>query len=344
MSKRANPALIGVFVMTALAVVVAVVVYIGSAGFGSNWYQFKIYFQGNAAGLQVGAPVVLKGVTIGRVTSIQVGLYPEAEDFIVPVEIQIDENKILTPGRRVEELILAELVRQGLRARLDLQSILTGQLRVELGFFPDTEAKYRGRKPRYPEIPSIPSTLETLKAALEEFPIEELAAATVRIVNGLDRLVNSPNMEQILDDVQQSAANVRSITGSFEKRAEPLAENIDITVTEISRLVGEARIIIDSVGGDLKLATADARVLMNDLQSNVDPAIDEFRGAVRSAQSAFDSADRAFKSADELIGKESTLRHEFLTLMKNLSEAARSLKIMVDYLERHPDALIRGKR
>ncbi len=344
MSKRANPALIGVFVMTALAVVVAVVVYIGSAGFGSNWYQFKIYFQGNAAGLQVGAPVVLKGVTIGRVTSIQVGLYPEAEDFIVPVEIQIDENKILTPGRRVEELILAELVRQGLRARLDLQSILTGQLRVELGFFPDTEAKYRGRKPRYPEIPSIPSTLETLKAALEEFPIEELAAATVRIVNGLDRLVNSPNIEQILDDVQQSAANVRSITGSFEKRAEPLAENIDITVTEISRLVGEARIIIDSVGGDLKLATADARVLMNDLQSNVDPAIDEFRGAVRSAQSAFDSADRAFKSADELIGKESTLRHEFLTLMKNLSEAARSLKIMVDYLERHPDALIRGKR
>jgi paraquat-inducible protein B len=278
------------------------------------------------------------------VTSIQVGLYPEAEDFIVPVEIQIDENKILTPGRRVEELTLAELVRQGLRARLDLQSILTGQLRVELGFFPDTEAKYRGRKPRYPEIPSIPSTLETLKAALEEFPIEELAAATVRIVNGLDRLVNSPKIEQILDDVQQSAANVRSITGSFEKRAEPLAENIDITVKEINRLVAESRIIIDSVGGDLKLATADARVLMNDLQSNVDPAIGEFRGAVRSAQSAFDSADRAFKSADELIGKESTLRHEFLTLMKNLSEAARSLKIMVDYLERHPDALIRGKR
>ncbi len=344
MSKRANPALIGVFVMTALAVLITVVVYVGSAGFGGNWYHFSIYFQGSAAGLQVGAPVVLKGVTIGRVTSIQVGLYPEAEDFIVPVEIQIDENKILTPGRRVGELTLARLVEQGLRARLDLQSILTGQLRVELGFFPDTEAKYRGRKPEFSEIPSIPSTLETLKAALEEFPIEELAASTVRVVTGLDHLINSPKIEQILDDVQLAAANVRSITGTFEKRAEPLVENIDSTVTEINQLVGETRIVIDSVGGDLKLATADARILMSDLQSNVNPAIGEFRVAMKSAQSAFDSADSAFKSADDLIGKESTLRHEFLTLMKNLSEAARSLKIMVDYLERHPDALIRGKR
>ena len=344
MSKRANPALIGGFVIAALAILVAVVVYMGSAGFGSNWYQFSIYFQGSAAGLQIGAPVVLKGVTIGRVTSIQVGLYPEAEDFIVPVEIQIDETKILTPGRRVEELTLAELVRQGLRARLDLQSILTGQLRVELGFFPDTEATYRGRKSRFPEIPSIPSTLETLKAALEEFPIEELAAATVRIVNGLDQLVNSPKLGQILDDVQLSAANVRSITDTLDKRVEPLAENIDITVTEVNRLVGEARIIIDSVGGDVKLAAADARVLMSELQSNVDPAIAEFRGALKSAQSAFDSADSAFESADDLIGKESTMRHELLVLLKNLSEAARSLKIMVDYLERHPDALIRGKR
>ena len=344
MSKRVNPALIGGFVITALTIVVAVVVYMGSAGFGSNWYQFSIYFQGSAAGLQIGAPVVLKGVTIGRVTSIQVGLYPEAEDFIVPVEIQIDETKILTPYRTAEEISLDQLIQQGLRARLDLQSILTGQLRVELGFFPDTEVKFRGLKPAFPEIPSIPSTLETLKAALEDFPIEELTAAVVRVVSGLDKLINSPKVEQILDDVQLAAANVRSITDTLDNRVEPLAENIDITVTEINRLVGEARLIIDSVGGDVELTIADARLLMSDLRTNINPTIGEFRGAMKSARSAFDSADSAFRSADGLIGKESTLRHELQVLLKNLSEAARSLKIMVDYLERHPDALIRGKR
>lgn len=344
MSRRANPALVGGFVATALAILTAAAVYLGAARFGGNWYNFSIYFEGSAAGLQIGAPVVLKGVTIGTVTSIQVGFYPEEEDFIVPVEIRVDSDKILLPEGASEDFTVSQLIEQGLRARLDLQSILTGQLRVDLGFFPDTEVQYRGRPARYPEIPSIPSALETLRQALEEFPARELAASVLRIVNGLDKVVNSPRIAQILDDLQAAIADIRALAESLERRTGPLAENADLTVREIRQLVAETRSLVDRLGEDLEASTEDARLLMENLRSSADPALADFRAAMGSAQSAFKAADSAFRTAEGMIGKESAVRHEILTLLKNLSEAARSLKIMADYLERHPDALIRGKR
>ena len=344
MSRRANPALVGGFVATALGILTVAAVYLGAARFGGNWYNFSIYFEGSAAGLQVGAPVVLKGVNIGTVTSIQVGFYPEEEDFIVPVEIRVDRDKILLPGDASEEFTVSRLIEQGLRARLDLQSILTGQLRVDLGFFPGTDVQYRGRPARYPEIPAIPSALETLRQALEEFPTRELAASVIRIVKGLDKLVNSPRIEQIIEDLQASIADMRALVNNLETRAGPLADNVDGTVAELRGLVRETRGLVDRVGEDLEASTADARLLIGSLRSNVDPAVVEFREALGSAQSAFETAESAFKAAEEMIGQESAVRHEIVTLLNNLSDAARSLKIMADYLERHPDALIRGKR
>ncbi len=344
MSRRANPTLVGGFVAVALALIVGSAVYLGSARFGGDWYNFSVYFEGSAAGLQVGAPVVLKGVTIGSVTNIQVGFYPEEEDFIVPVDIQIDKDKIRLPGEVVEDFTLSKLTDQGLRARLDLQSILTGQLRVELGFFPDTQVQYRGRPARYPEIPSIPSAMETLRQALETFPTRDLAASVVRIVNGLDELVNSPQIGRMLDDLQAAIADVRNLTSTLEQAAEPLVGNIDGTFTEVGLLARDARQTLAALDEDLKQATSDARALVGDLRTSAEPAMDEFRGAARSARSAFDSAGRTFDSAGDLVGRESALRHELMTLMRDLSDAARSLKVMADYLERHPDALIRGKR
>ncbi|MCP4288506.1 MAG: MCE family protein [Gammaproteobacteria bacterium] len=347
MSKRANPALIGVFVLAALAILVATIIYFGSGKYGDNWYRFDVYFQGNAAGLQVGAPVVLKGVTIGQVSSVQVGFYPEDEDFIVPVVIDIDRDRILWTENFINEKgkeSLQKLIQQGLRARLDLQSIVTGQLRVNLGFFPKTEVVYRGRDGVHPEIPTIPSAMDELINALEGFPIAKLAATSLRIAEGLDRLINSPKLTNILDELHAATSDVRQILGSLEKQAIPAGEKISALMEEVRALVQNGRGFMESLQSNLDNISGDTRSLIHNLDSGLKPAIIDIRQAADSAESAFRAADNTFNSANEMIGSESPLRHELLTLMRNLTDAARSLKIMADYLERHPDALIRGKR
>lgn len=347
MSKRANPALIGVFVIAALAILIATIIYFGSGKYGGNWYRFSVYFQGSAAGLQVGAPVVLKGVSIGQVSSVQVGFYPEDEDFIVPVVIDIDGDKILWTEDFIAQngtKTLKNLIEQGLRARLDLQSIVTGQLRVNLGFFPGTELVFRGRDGGHPEIPSIPSAMEELISALQEFPIEKLATSSLRIVEGLDRLINSPKITGILDELHAATTDVRHMVTSLEKQAVPAGEKIAIVLEEVRVLVQDGQSFMESLRGNLDNVTGDTRMLIRNMDSGLKPAITDIRQAAASAESAFRAADGTFKSADEMLGTESPLRYELLTLMRNLTDAARSLKIMTDYLERHPDALIRGKR
>ena len=57
MSKRANPALIGAFVLGAIALTVAAVVTIGSGHLFRNTLKFVLYFQGSVNGLEKGSPV-----------------------------------------------------------------------------------------------------------------------------------------------------------------------------------------------------------------------------------------------------------------------------------------------
>ncbi|MCB1752631.1 MAG: MCE family protein [Gammaproteobacteria bacterium] len=347
MSKRADPALIGVFVVAALAILVATIIYFGSGKYGGNWYRFNIYFQGNAAGLQVGAPVVLKGVSIGQVSSVQVGFYPEDEDFIVPVVIDVDGDRILWSDSFIAQNRhepLQKLIEQGLRARLDLQSIVTGQLRVDLGFYPETAVVYRGRDGLHPEIPSIPSAMDELIRALQDFPVEKLTATSLRIAEGLDRLVNSPKVTSILDELHAATVDVRSMVGALEQQTLPAGEKIAVLLEEVRVLVRDGRALMASLQRDLDNVTGDTRSLIKHLDTGLEPAIADMRRAAASAGSAFNAADNTFKAANEMIGSDSPLRYELLTLMRNLSDAARSLKTMADYLERHPDALVRGKR
>ncbi|MCB1852515.1 MAG: MCE family protein [Gammaproteobacteria bacterium] len=346
MSTRVNPATIGLFVVAALAILVTTIIYYGSGRFGANWYRFNVYFEGNAAGLQVGAPVVLKGVSIGQVSSVQVGFYPENEDFIVPVVIDIDGDKILWTGEflaKNKESSLQKLVDQGLRARLDLQSIVTGQLRVELGFFPETQVVYRARNGTHPEIPSIPSAMEELISALQQFPIEKLAATSLRIAEGLDQLINTSRLPALVDELHTAAAEAHQVIGTLDQQVLSAGEKAGMLLDELRVLVADGHGLMRTLHSSLDTLTGDARLLLSNLDSGLKPALSDIRKSVATAESTLRTADAAFQSANEMIGSDSPLRHELLTLMRNLTDAARSLKSMSDYLERHPDALLRGK-
>ena len=128
MSKRANTALIGAFVIGALAIAAMAAVIVGSGRFLRSNVKFVCYFQGSVNGLDKGAPVKFRGVPIGVVTDIMLSLGERQGEPRIPVVLEIDKSRLRELGAS-QELVAApgmikKLAREGgLRAQLQQQIV-----------------------------------------------------------------------------------------------------------------------------------------------------------------------------------------------------------------------------
>ena len=146
MSKQANKKAIGAFVLVALALAVAAIVVFGSGKFFVKRYQFVAFFQGSVKGLRVGAPVVFRGVKIGEVTKMMIYADRAKGTFEIPVILEIEEDNVRSIGPEVKDQkqYTQALIKSGIRAQLQMQSLVTGQLMINLDFYPDTPVRLVG--------------------------------------------------------------------------------------------------------------------------------------------------------------------------------------------------------
>ena len=179
MSKPISKSLIGAFVVGAVALLLVGVAIFGSGRFFVTRPQVVMFFQGSVKGLSVGAPVMFRGVPIGNVTDIELVSNVKEHTTLIPVFADFDPNRFRLAGaKRGEFSPLSQLKSQidaGLRAQLELQSFVTGQLMINVDYYPDTPVVLVGAEPGVPEIPTIPSAMQRLTKKIEDLPIEEIA-------------------------------------------------------------------------------------------------------------------------------------------------------------------------
>src|SRR5208282_4872956 len=141
MGKKTNPAIVGAFVLGAIALAVLAVIALGSGRLFQKRYEYVLFFQGSVNGLRVGAPVKFKGVEIGSVTRILVNLntpqvQPQAAggSFRIPVIIELQERRLIRTGANEagleDQQLIGSLIDRGLRAELSMESFVTGVLYV----------------------------------------------------------------------------------------------------------------------------------------------------------------------------------------------------------------------
>jgi paraquat-inducible protein B len=192
--SEANPAVVGGFVIGAIALVVIGLLVFGGTGWFVKHNKYVAYFPGSVKGLQVGAPVDFRGVTIGQVTDIKVLFNPKEVSARLPAIMEIDPTQIMEidptqievtePEEIISQSEDAErLIAAGLRAQLQSQSLLTGLLFVNLDFHPDAPARLVGGDEPYPEIPTMPSGLEQLQQSAGDVAMR--LPALVDQLNGL---------------------------------------------------------------------------------------------------------------------------------------------------------------
>ncbi len=325
MSSRANPVLIGGFIVGALALIVAAILLFANGAF-SNPQKNMVFFEGSVNGLNIGALVKLKGVPVGKVIDILVVYDEQRGKVITPVIIEFTPKKLYNlEGGHIDKTSNEDiklLIKQGLRAQLQTQSLVTGQLFIDLNFRPETPIKLLGGdNPMYPEIPSIPSSREQLESTIEDvmamvkkMPIQQTVESLSNSIQQVEKLLKSPQIQSSLATIDHTLKDLQHLLQKVDSKVDPLAKDLQLTIQESRQLVAK-------------------------VNKNVEPLMQDARNTLKSTAGTMDQARTTLTTIDQATTQNSNLD----MAMKDLASAAKSLRVLADYLERHPDALIYGK-
>jgi len=350
MSKQANKKAIGAFVVVALVLAVAAIIIFGSGKFFVTRTQFVAFFQGSVKGLSVGSPVVFRGVKIGQVTKINIYSNQRDRTYEIPVFMEIDgENfKHLGPVVKNQEQYLQDLIKNGLRAQLQLQSMVTGQLVINFDFFPDTPVRLIGTDKMgpakgLPEIPTIQTSMQKIENTLKDIPLSEIANSLNRSLQGIERIVTSEDLSQSLDYFKQSMGDFRNLAQNLNEKIELLSADLSQTLKDTQNLIGNLNNQVGPLAASIKKTSDTAGDTMRDadrLTENIDSQVKTLTGDLSKT---LQKAQETLASVNSAIGEGSPLRIQVETAVSELSQAARSIRVLADYLQRNPDALLRGK-
>jgi paraquat-inducible protein B len=357
--NRANPKLIGAFVIGAVALVVVGVLLLGGAEFLTEKRTFVAYFEGSVKGLNVGAPVEFQGVRVGSVTDIQLQFLTAENEFRIPVFIQIEPGRMSQVGQHVEAKgqLLKPLIDRGLRAQLEMQSIVTGQLAVQLGFHPDTPIRLVGDG-KVPEIPTMPTTMQevaqTVTQALTEIrqlPISQLIGHLAESAQGINSIINSPEVKDLIRSMSGTAKVAEQSVHSVDEHAEQVTARLKDTLEAATALLRDSQQLIRRV---------DTQVVP--MSTGIQKSLDALRGTMQDGQQLLRHVDaRVTPMADNLMETSTRLRATIARLqqvvdgdvvkvlqdtnktLQEFSGTARSFRLLADYLERNPDSLVYGK-
>ena len=226
--------------------------------------KFLITFSESVRGLSVGAPVEFRGIQLGEVTDIQLSYDTVRKKITVPVTITIDYGRIAFKGNiETSEQLYASreertnyMIKQGLRAQLQTGNLLTGQLYIEMDFFPDAPPFVMDWNAKIPEFPSVPGILGEIK---------------------------------------------HDITSILKK--------VDAMMSQ-------------------------AKELSYKLNHTIEPELSD----------TLKQATKTLATIEDTLKNDSPLQQDLQIALREFTKAARSIKILADYLERHPESLIEGKK
>jgi paraquat-inducible protein B len=290
--------------------------------------RFLVRFRGDVDGLNTGAAVRIRGFRVGTVRDVRVTFDSASGVLDVPVVIDVVPEFVFidgVPPRDDDALrkVVAMLVGRGLRAQL--RGSLVGRSHIALDLVDDAAPAAVARGGDYPEIPTVPTrgaevmtVAEGLLKRLETLPIEELASDVQKAAVALRETVEDlrPALERIVGESEQTLSAVRTA----------------LSGPEMSRMMN-----------DLKAATEDIRLIATDLREESTSVMRNLSDATEAASRAAGEASMVIAGLDTTIGRKSPIWSDVNRLLAELNGTARSLRLMLQYLERHPDAIIRGK-
>jgi paraquat-inducible protein B len=313
MARKFNPRLVGGFVLGAIALGTAAAVYLGGAQIFQHKVRFVVVFAQDLAGLDVDAPVKFRGVPVGRVASIYLSIGSPKEplrELFMPVVIELNTSRIQEMGGKTDladPAIVKTLIDHGLRARLALESFLSLRRYVDLDIVPDAPV---------PAPPPGPFPYQVIPVYVEP-GLSALQADVSKLVLKLQAL----DLEGLVADLRGAAVGVGRAAATLERTGESLAGAIRTTDQALVAVRDAARTLESQVPP----VAADARLALQGLARS----LERIEEAMREVKQSLDPSAPAPVRLDEML--------------REVTQAARSVRLLADSIERNPGELLRGR-
>src|SRR5437867_3098679 len=275
MSKKANPAVIGVFVVVGSGLAVVGLLLFSSQNLFHPRQKDILYFDASLKGLNPGAPVKFRGVTIGSVVEVLIRHNQASNDFSMPVVITIDKkvaqaksDDLLQIGSQTH---LDQFIEQGFRGRLDAESLVTGVLYVGLEIVPNAPPPaFHQLKPEYHEIPTVPSQVQQLLAelahldihgfseklnvlltrldtSLSQLSVAQINEGLTNLLGAANHLVATPDLTNSLAALRETLDEAGTLLKRIDRRVDPLLDNVTNTLADAQNTLTALRLGIRNV-------------------------------------------------------------------------------------------------
>ena len=265
--------------------------------------QTVMYFQSSTSGLAVGAPVEIYGQQVGTVTDVRLELNPETASARVRVAAEIQPERLRAMGAQAGE------TPQTVAGRL-----VQHGMRAELV----TTSYVTGALAVSLEFPPNPAPASS--------SMEGDAILLPTLAGGFNGLVTSAS--EILQKVDAIPFT-------------QIGNNANALLTTLSATIG---------GPDVKQALSAATGALVDVQGLVKRTDAGLTPLMRRLPEISNNLDQTLNRASQLVGSvdngygsNSQFSRDLERLMSQFNDAARSIRLLANFLDAHPEALIRGR-
>jgi paraquat-inducible protein B len=266
---------------------------------------FLVYFDGSVRGLKPGAPVEFRGLRLGSVTDVRMDFDPATNRIRIPVTLEIEPQRLVAydPNR--------PLATEDHRI---MAQLVSQGLRAQL----QTGNLLTG------------DLLVDLAFVPNAPPAQLDASGPVPVI---------PSVPNTLDQLQAS------VTGILDKIAdlpiEPLVTSLANTAKSLETIAASpgVREAVQALGPSL----GQLQQTLGRLDADAGPVLASLKSAADSASATLRQAETTLASVQRTVGPASALTSDAAGMIQELTRAARSIRVFADYLDRHPEALIRGK-
>ncbi len=333
--------MIGIFIVFSLVLFMTAIVIFGGNKFFTKERLIIAYFDGSLNGLSVGAPVTYRGVTIGQVKAIKIhieGTGQKSEEISIPILIALspESTMIVEDNKNKNDSdiydFMETMCKQGLRARLKLQSLVTGKRYVDLAFYENSPAVYRDTSKKYFEIPTLPSDMQQFSKMMENVDVGKLYTKFINTLDSLETLsatfseaIDKEKTRQLLDNLLNSTTSLQSLLDKLDTGVDPILRKTDSGLDQIAEL------------------TRHTDNLILSLEKEIVPEIlSELNLSFENLNLTLQQAGTLLAQAEKTISPYSPLYYQFTETMKQVEETALAIEKLSDFIHRNPDTLIFG--
>jgi paraquat-inducible protein B len=321
-SKKINTTSIGLFIVTGLALGVTGLLLFSSFKLFSPSRELIVYFNESLNGLNEGAAVKYRGVTVGSVKRVMVQFNQATNDYALPVILELEEKLLQARMPEVDyaftDSAMAARIKEGLRASLETESLVTGILYVGIDIDPKAPPPvFHQLEKIYPELPTKPTQIQQLMQNLASLDVRALQTNLNNLILKLDATVGRLDMEQISKDVTNLLASVNRLVSS----------------SDITNALAGIRPTLDQY-----------RELGEKLTGKVDPLADSITNSLAEANRALNQLRGAGENLRMMLAPDAPIRNDLDLALQQMAAAGQSVSELVDFLKRNPNALIVGRQ